>query len=235
MSSLAKTTSISVVFLLLLSASEAHAGLRKWLKKEVVPTLTGERPLHLKPEISISHGEKLRIQISPNSAYINVGGVTVKTQKLQLRLQQAGCIVETGGNVLQCAPDIVKREVDKLLREPQEPLAAAQPQAPGAPPQQPNAGTLRPLGWVPGWQPQIAFKCVMADGAVLGLSVDGYIHVETPQGLTNPVGVVKPSAYPQFRYFLSDGRGLEMPVDQLGQVLQSDGLRYHVVGNCGSF
>lgn len=231
MSSLAKTTSISVVSLLLLSTSEAHAGLGKWFKKEVIPTVTGDRPLVIKPEISISHGEKMRIQISPNAAYINVGGVTVKTQKLQLRLQQAGCIVETGGNVLQCAPDIVKREVDKLVREPQEPPPA---QPPGTPPQQPNAGTIRPLGWVPGWQPQIAFKCVMADGAVLGLSVDGYIHVETPQGLTNPVGVVKPSQYPQFRYFLSDNRGFEMPVDQFGQVLKFDGVMFHVVGVCGS-
>nr|VFJ60614.1 MAG: hypothetical protein BECKDK2373B_GA0170837_10942 [Candidatus Kentron sp. DK] len=96
-------------------AGKGVQGVKKWGDKEVIPAITGERPPHIYPGISITHNGQ-GIRLDPNSAYINIGGVTVKTHQLARRLEQIGCVVGTGGNVLGCAPDVVMREAGNLAR-----------------------------------------------------------------------------------------------------------------------
>lgn len=104
---------IATVFFCSMLTGNANAGLLKWLNTEVIPTVKGERPLAIKPYVSFSHGDT-QIKLSDNAAMVKVGGITVQTQQLKLRLAQAGCIATTG-DVFSCAPDIVEREAKKLF------------------------------------------------------------------------------------------------------------------------
>jgi len=214
-----------------LCAGPAHAGLGKWFKKEFVPTITGERPLRVKPYVSVQHEGKMRFKLSADSVYIHVAGVTVQTHQLQKRLAQAGCVIETGGNVLVCAPDIVAREVQKLVSEQR---SAGQPGP--HPPSPSSVGTLQPTGWDAGWRPPIVARCRLNDGAELGISPAGFIHAATPSGFTPPVGFVRRSPNPRVRFVLSDGRGVELPVDHAGRVLVVNPYGYvvNVVGSCNA-
>lgn len=94
-----------------LLALPSEAGLKKWLQKEVIPTIKGERPLEIKPYVSVKHDNKVEFRVGPNDFKIKVGDVTIQTHQLRLRLMQAGCVVATSGDVLTCAPDIVEREL----------------------------------------------------------------------------------------------------------------------------
>ena len=97
-------------------ADGSHAGLLKWFKKEALPTITGQRPVEIKPYILVKSGST-QIMFGQDSAMIKVGGVTLQTGKLRQRLAQAACIYATGGNVMTCAPDVIDREANKLFNE----------------------------------------------------------------------------------------------------------------------
>ena len=100
-----------ITLMLSVTVSESYAGLGKWLRTEVIPTMSGERPLKIKNHISIKHDNKVEFRVGNNSAKIRVGNVTMQTGNLSQRLAQAGCVYATGGDVLKCAPDIVEREL----------------------------------------------------------------------------------------------------------------------------
>lgn len=105
-----------IIFALVATYSQvSSAGLLKWVKKEAMPTLTGQRPVSIKPYVSIQSGAT-KIKLGSNSAMIKVGGVTVQTGKLKLRLAQAGCVLATG-DVMTCAPDVIEREAGKIFAD----------------------------------------------------------------------------------------------------------------------
>ena len=97
-------------------AGGSQAGLLKWFKREALPTITGQRPVEIKPYISVKSGST-QIMLGQDSAMIKVGGVTLQTGKLRQRLAQAACVYATGGNVMTCAPDVIDREARKLFTE----------------------------------------------------------------------------------------------------------------------
>ncbi|GAB2181693.1 hypothetical protein DLREEDagrD3_19160 [Denitratisoma sp. agr-D3] len=94
----------------------SQASLLKWFKKEALPTITGQRPVEIKPYISVKSGST-QIKLGEDSAMIKVGGVTLQTGKLRQRLAQAACVYATGGDVMTCAPDVIDREAKKLFTE----------------------------------------------------------------------------------------------------------------------
>lgn len=111
------TISRAVVTLsMALWACDSHAGLLKWVKKEALPTISGRLPVEIKPYISVKSGST-QIKLGQDSAMIKVGGVTVQTGKLRLRLAQAVCLYATAGDVMTCAPDVIQREASKLFDE----------------------------------------------------------------------------------------------------------------------
>jgi hypothetical protein len=102
---------LSSAFLLNATVPPAHAGLfsklkniakkpleqlEKYVEKEVVPTLTGDRPLNIDPtRFTINHnGEKIfEVDAANDTAYVKFGDVvTVQTGKLKQRLAEAGAI-----------------------------------------------------------------------------------------------------------------------------------------------
>ncbi len=97
-------------------ANGSQAGLLKWVKKEALPTIAGQRPVEIKPYISVKSGST-QIKLGQDSAMIKVGGITLQTGKLRQRLAQAGCIYATGGDLMTCAPDVIDREARKLFTE----------------------------------------------------------------------------------------------------------------------
>lgn len=94
----------------------AKADFWKYLDQELIPTVTGNRQIEIKPYISIKSGSTA-VKFSSDAAMIKVGGVTVQTTKLKQRLLQAGCVYMTGGDVYTCAPDIIDREAQKLFNQ----------------------------------------------------------------------------------------------------------------------
>lgn len=111
-----KTTLFSLFFLFFIHYS-CFSQLNKWIDKEVIPTIRGERPLKIKPYIRISHHGKTRLELGDDRLFIQIGDVKVQTHQLRLRLLQAGCILETG-NIVACAPDIIEREIRKIADDP---------------------------------------------------------------------------------------------------------------------
>jgi hypothetical protein len=101
------------VVVLLTNTTVAFAGLDDWIEREVIPTITGDRPLEIKPYVRVTHNNKRLFQLGENDLYINIGGVTVQTRQLKQRLLQAGCVIETG-NVAACAPDVLERELQNI-------------------------------------------------------------------------------------------------------------------------
>ncbi len=95
---------------------QAHAGFFKWVRNEALPTISGTRPIVIKPYVSIKSGST-QFKLGQDTAMVKVGGVTVQTGKLKYRLAQAGCVYATGGDVMTCAPDIVDREARKLFEQ----------------------------------------------------------------------------------------------------------------------
>jgi hypothetical protein len=96
-------------------SSEASAGIFKWIKNEAIPTVTGDRPIVIKPYVSIS-SDALQVRLGEDSAMLKVGGITLQTGKLRLRLLQAGCTYATG-DIMRCAPDVINREVRRLIQD----------------------------------------------------------------------------------------------------------------------
>jgi hypothetical protein len=105
-----------LAFSIFVFASHSQAGFLKFLKKEALPTITGQRSIVIKPYVSVKSGTTA-IKLGQDSAMIKVGGVTVQTGKLRLRLAQAGCLYATGGDVMTCAPDIIEREAGNLFAD----------------------------------------------------------------------------------------------------------------------
>lgn len=95
---------------------QAQADILKWVRKEALPTITGKRPVEIKPYVSIKSGST-SIKLGQDEAMIKVGNVTVQTGKLKYRLAQAGCLYATGGDVMTCIPDIIDREANKLFSQ----------------------------------------------------------------------------------------------------------------------
>ena len=107
-------TTAFVVLAALCATGTAQAGIFKWIKKEVVPTITGERPIVIKDYVKVSSGAT-QIKIGQDTAMIKMGGITVQTGKLKLRLAQGACVWTTG-DVMTCAPDFIERQI-KVLAE----------------------------------------------------------------------------------------------------------------------
>jgi hypothetical protein len=100
--------------------------------QDVIDVVRGKKPLEVKPYVALSHDGK-RVQISPEAVqaikdgkkifelgsdnlYLRFGDLTVQTHQLRKRLLQAGCVIESGGNIALCAPDVFAREVQKLAQ-----------------------------------------------------------------------------------------------------------------------
>jgi hypothetical protein len=214
------TVSLAALLVTLSFAESAHAGIGKWFRREFVPTITGKRPLKIKPYVSVKHRGKLRFRISRNSVYVKVGGVTVKTHQLMKRLAQVGCVIETGGNVVACAPDVIAREARRLAQS-----AQVRPSTHVRYPDQ--VSKIRPMGWAR-YRPAIVARCQLRGGVRLGLTAGGYIR----NGMTT-VGMVRRSMHPAFRFVLTNGRGFVLPVDHAGRVIGRDRWgRPMLVGFC---
>lgn len=138
------TASVALVTVL-----PAEAGIGKWLKKEAIPTLKGERPLEIKPYVSVKSSDNVELRLGINEAKIQIGDVKIQTHQLAKRLAQAGCVYATGGDVLRCAPDIVERELLNIADGLESNSPQAQPAAsfPGYPSRQP---AVPPEGLMPG-------------------------------------------------------------------------------------
>lgn len=71
-------------------------GLKKWFNKEVIPTITGERPLKIDPtRVRVSHNGKDIIRASTEgngSIYVDLGVAKVQTSDLKTRLAQTAAI-----------------------------------------------------------------------------------------------------------------------------------------------
>ncbi|SCY01875.1 hypothetical protein [Pseudomonas sp. NFACC37-1] len=105
----------AVIFWMLATFSvvgDAQAGIFKWIKNEAVPTIQGKRPIVLKEYIKISSGAD-QIKLGDDSLMIKMGGITVKTGQLRLRLAQGACVWATG-DVVTCAPDFIERQIKVL-------------------------------------------------------------------------------------------------------------------------
>ncbi len=101
----------------LLSPTEARAGLGKWFRNEVVPTVTGKRPLRLKPgKVTIKHNGKsvLDADIIKDTLRVEIGPITIKTTKLKQRLAEAGAILAGDTAVLDAA---ISRQAQRVLRK----------------------------------------------------------------------------------------------------------------------
>jgi hypothetical protein len=94
----------------------ADASILKWIKREALPTITGQRPVVIKDYVSVKSGAT-QIKLGKNSLLVKVGGVTIQTNDLRLRLAQAGCVYATGGDVATCAPDVIDREARKIYAQ----------------------------------------------------------------------------------------------------------------------
>jgi len=135
------------------SSSTSHAGLGKWFKREVVPTVRGDRKLRIRPSVTIKHGSKFRAEIGRNRASIRVGNVTVKTHQLKKRLAQIGCIYATSGDVVRCAPDILERELSRIAAgHPLNPKKNEQYPRPRPPIYVPRDGIAKWVDSRRGWQ-----------------------------------------------------------------------------------
>lgn len=101
-------------------AASAHAffgGLKKWIKNEVVPTLQGKRPLKIDPNrVTVTHEGKKILEVAGNTAQINIGSVSVKTNDLRKTLAQIGAVYAGNTAVLAAmAEDEAKRHLKKML------------------------------------------------------------------------------------------------------------------------
>ena len=101
----------------LLFPLQSHANIfgsvKKWVKSEAIPTIKGERPLNIKPYVTITSDEnhiKFHVDTKDNFQ-LRIGDVNMSTHQFSKRLAQAGCIVATEGDVVDCAPDILAREL----------------------------------------------------------------------------------------------------------------------------
>lgn len=119
---------IFALFFLVVSPIEADAGLKKWLKKEVVPTITGKRPLNIDPNrISIKHNGKRVFEYKDDSLFIQAGDVKFQTSQLRKRIAQVGAIYSGNTAVLsdvineQLQKEIAKAEAEGLITVSSEP------------------------------------------------------------------------------------------------------------------
>jgi hypothetical protein len=89
-------------------------GVGKWVGTEVIPSVTGERKIEIKPYIAITHDGQ-SILVGTNEAHIKVAGFSASTQHLSQRLMELGCIAETGGTAaLICASALINQEIGKV-------------------------------------------------------------------------------------------------------------------------
>jgi hypothetical protein len=104
--------SILTVFVLVFIAGNCNAGIFDYLKNEVVPTLTGARPLKIDPNrLSIVHKGKPILKFEGDNLYIKAGGVTFQTSKLRERMMEAGAIMNGNTAVLS---KVAAEQLDKM-------------------------------------------------------------------------------------------------------------------------
>jgi hypothetical protein len=92
----------TVIFFVAISVSTGcQAGIGKWLRNEVAPTLAGKRPLKIDPNrISIVHNGKPILKYEGDSLYIRAGDVKFKTSHLRQSIAEAGAIFAGDTTVL---------------------------------------------------------------------------------------------------------------------------------------
>lgn len=115
----------SILCVLGLSYSTAEAGLGKWFKTEFIPTITGKRPLKIKPYIKLTHNNgKFRFEWEGNRVKIKLGDVTLQTSQLEERIRQVqSCVFKQ--NYVECkaiAQNLFEQAVTKTAVEWQEAL-----------------------------------------------------------------------------------------------------------------
>jgi hypothetical protein len=142
-----KSRHIAFAIVLFISAPiQARADIFKWINKEALPTIKGQKPINIKPYISVK-SDVVEVKLGKDAAMIKVGPVTVQTSKLRLRLAQAACTYATG-DIYTCAPDVINREARKLFTqvangiEPNSDLANSKPPSPKPTPPKPTGSGL---------------------------------------------------------------------------------------------
>lgn len=113
---MSKVYSSMLLAICLLFPLQSHANLfksvKKWVKSEAIPTIKGDRPLNIKPYVTLTSDEnhiKFHVDAKDNFQ-LQIGDVKMSTHQFSLRLVQAGCIMTTG-DIVDCAPDIFAREL----------------------------------------------------------------------------------------------------------------------------
>lgn len=116
-----------LAFLLLLggmtnSSYAQFGGLKKWFNKEVIPTITGKRPLRIDPtRVRVSHNGKDIIRASTEgngSVYVDLGVARVQTSDLKTRLAQTAAIFSGNTAVMsQVAFEQFQKQNEKALKK----------------------------------------------------------------------------------------------------------------------
>ncbi len=107
-----------MTLLVLLAATQCHAGIGSWLRNEVAPILAGKKPLKIDPtRVSIVHKGKPILKYEGDSLYVKAGGVTFQTSKLRQRVAEAGAIFSGDVAVLS---KVAAEQLDKELKKAQQ-------------------------------------------------------------------------------------------------------------------
>jgi hypothetical protein len=105
----------------LLVASPSHASLGKWFKNEVVPTVTGKRPLKIEPgKVKITENGKrlLDLDMGKDTLYVDLGVARFKTAHLREDLLKAGAVMAGDTAVIDAiVVDQLKQKLQPLLAE----------------------------------------------------------------------------------------------------------------------
>lgn len=138
--------SILILTIFISTASgQVEASIERWFKNEVIPTITGKRPLRIDPNhLRISDGGKDIINYSGNSLKIQLGSVSVTTKNLREDLIKFGAIMSGNTAVLTAvateqAQQLIRRGLENgsLRRTYNNQISVVSPPNPGS--QQPSS------------------------------------------------------------------------------------------------
>lgn len=113
------------LFLMTNTAQAQFGGLKKWFNKEVIPTITGDRPLKIDPtRVRINHEGKDILRLSTEgegSLYVDFGVATLKTNDLRKEIARTTAIFSGNTAVMsQVAFEQFQQVYERELKEAQE-------------------------------------------------------------------------------------------------------------------
>lgn len=100
-------------------ANAQFKALTNWVKKEVLPTITGQRPLKIDMNrVEIKRNGESVFKLEPNALYVRFGDITFQTGDLQKDMARAGAIFSGNTAVLaQTISEELMRKLEKAQSE----------------------------------------------------------------------------------------------------------------------